>query len=151
MDNNYNIKLYNQFNRINNKFSLVKRRLVEDSNCDNLYPAEMQVLCLISSNPRFTVTDIATNLCITKSATSQLVKKLCTKGILEKTRLPENERFVFLTITDKGTSIIKNFFENESHAFGELIKDFSGISEDELETVKNFLNRLEKMLDKKLQ
>lgn len=151
MNNNDKLKLYNQFNRINNKFSVIKKKLVDDGNCEHLYQAEMQVLCLISKNPEFTITDIASHLYITKSASSQLVKKLCSKGMILKYRSEENERIVVLTTTDKGKMMVENFFNNESHAFGEMLKDFSSLSVQELEMIKLFLDKLEIMFDKKLQ
>ncbi len=117
----------------------------------NLYPAEMQVLCLVNTNSELTVTDIASSLFITKSAASQLVKKLCSKNMLRKYRSEENERIVILKTTDMGKNAVTNFFNNKTQAFGEFIEEFSFITENELETIRHFLSKLEEMLDKKLQ
>ncbi|TYQ17993.1 UNVERIFIED_CONTAM: MarR family transcriptional regulator [Acetivibrio alkalicellulosi] len=151
MDNKDKIKLYNQFNRIHNKFTIIKRKLAGDSNNSYLTPAEMQVLCLIAINPEFTVTDIALQLYITKSAASQLVKKLCSKGMLQKFRSESNERIVILITTDNGKIVIENFFNNESHAFGEMVKDLTSMSTQELDVITVFFDKLEKMFDKKIQ
>ncbi len=121
------------------------------SNHVNLYPSEMQVLCLMNTNSELTVTDIALTLSITKSAASQLVKKLCSKNMLQKFRSEENERIVILKITDQGKDAVENFFHNETQAFGELAKEFSSIADHEMETIRMFLSKLEEMLDKKLQ
>ena len=145
------LELYNQFIRIHNKFAVIKRKATCTCNDANLYPAEMQVLCLMNTNSELTVTDIASNLSITKSAASQLVKKLCSKNMLQKYRSKENERIVILNITDQGKTAVENLFHNETYAFGELAKDFSSISEKELETILLFLNKVEEMFDKKLQ
>ena len=145
-------ELYNQFIRIHNKFTIIKKRKTFDAcNSVNLYPAEMQVLCLFNTHSELTVSDIALNLSITKSAASQLVKKLCSKNMLQKYRSEENERIVILKTTDQGKMAVANFFNNETHAFGELAKEFSSISDKELETIYFFLNKLEEMFDKKLQ
>lgn len=150
MKNRDQQELYNQFIRIHNKFTLIKRKNVDVCNT-NLYPAEMQVLCLFNTHAELTVTDIALNLSITKSAASQLVKKLCSKNMLQKYRSGENERIVILKTTDQGKIAVENFFSNENHAFGELAKEFSSIPEKELETILLFLSKLEDMFDKKLQ
>lgn len=150
MENNEIINVYNQFNRIQNKFDLLKRK-PSDGHCDSLYPAEMQVLCVLYANPEFTITEIASQLYITKSAASQLVKKLYTKEMLQKYRSHNNERVVVLSITEKGKTILDNFFQNETLMFGEMIKEFSSISEDQMNTIKFFLDKVEKMLDKKMQ
>jgi DNA-binding MarR family transcriptional regulator len=150
MKNNDKIELYNQFIRIHNKFALIKRKQIYVSNTANVHPAEMQVLCLVNSS-KLTVTDIASNLSITKSAASQLVKKLCSKNMLQKFRSEENERFVVLKVTDKGKTAVDDFFDNESHVFGEMAKEFSSISNQELKIIGLFLTKLEEMFDKKLQ
>ncbi len=152
MENKDQQELYNQFIRIHNKFSVIKKRKTVDvCNDANLYPAEMQVLCLFNTHSELTVTDIALNLSITLSAASQLVKKLCSKNMLRKYRSEENERIVILKTTDQGKLAVKNFFNNETHAFGELAKELASISDKELETILFFLNKLEEMFDKKLQ
>lgn len=152
MENKDLQELYNQFIRVNNKFTTIKKRKTVDvCNNTNLYPSEMQVLCLFITHSELTVTDIAFDLSITKSAASQLVKKLCSKNMLQKYRSEENERIVILKTTAQGMLAVENFFNNSSHAFGELAKEFSLISDKELETILFFLNKLEEMFDKKLQ
>jgi DNA-binding MarR family transcriptional regulator len=150
MKNHDKIELYNQFIRVHNKFALIKRKQVGASKTEDLYPAEMQVLCLINSSES-TVTDIASDLSITKSAASQLVKKLCNKNMIQKYRCAENERVVVLKVTDKGKLAVDDFFNNESHVFGEMVKELSSISDQELKIIGLFFTKLEKMFDKKLQ
>lgn len=152
MNNREQQELYNQFIRVHNKYTLVKKRKTADVFRNaNLYPAEVQVLCLFNTQSELTVTDIALKLSITKSAASQLVKKLCSKNMLQKYRSEENERIVILRTTDEGKIAVDNFFHNESHAFGELVKEFSSLSEKDLETIIYFLSKLEEVFDKKLQ
>jgi DNA-binding MarR family transcriptional regulator len=151
MKKNDQLELYNQFIRINNKFAIIKKKHHEVSNNANLYPAEMQMLCLLNADSELTVTDLAANLYITKSAASQLVKKLSMKGMLQKYRSKENERVVVLKITDKGKETVDNFFSSESNEFGELVKEFSSMPNQDLEIIRIFLKKLEDMFDKKLQ
>jgi hypothetical protein len=47
--------------------------------------------------------------------------------------------------------ILDNFFLNETLMFGEMIKEFSSITEEQMDTIKFFLNKVENMLDKKMQ
>lgn len=152
MKNRDQQELYNHFIRIHNKFSVIKKRnTVDICNDANLYPAEMQVLCLFNTHTELTVTDIALKLFITKSAASQLVKKLCSKNMLHKYRSEENERTVILKTTDLGNLAVENFFNNETHAFKELTKGLASISDKELGTILSFFSILEEMFDKKLQ
>ena len=151
MKNKEQMELYNQFIRIHNKFTIIKKKNVEVCNNINLYPAEMQVLCLVNTNSELTITEIASILSITKSAASQLVKKLCSKNMLLKYRNKDNERIVILKTTEQGKITVENFFNNETQVFGEMVKEFSSISDTELETIHLFLRKLEEMMDKKLQ
>jgi DNA-binding MarR family transcriptional regulator len=71
--------------------------------------------------------------------------------MLRKYRSEENERIVVLKVTDQGKVTVENFFHNETQALGELAKEFSSISDNEFETIRLFLSKLEEMFDKKLQ
>ena len=129
----------------------MKRRAMGVSGEVNLYPAEIQVLCLIHTSPELTVTDIASKLSITKSAASQSVKKLCSKNMLQKYRCKENERIVILKNTEQGKRVVEDFFSTQTQVFGEFVKEFSSTPDKELDTIRQFLTRLEDMFDKKLQ
>lgn len=115
-----------------------------------VYPAELQVLSLLSAESEETVSSIAAQLSITRSAASQLVKKLCGKGLLEKKRPVENERVVSLRITDEGMQVLKNFFGSETGFGQELEKTLSGFSPRDLVVVAAFFTKLEEQFNRKL-
>ena len=144
------LQLYNQFNRIHNQFSAVKRTLICTDNAEPLHPAEMQVLGVIHGHRNYSVTDIAKHLYMTKSAVSQVVKKLSGKGFVEKLRDPENERSILLSLTEMGESAVANFMGNESSALGDMIALFATFSEAESDAIAHFLHELDTMLDRKL-
>lgn len=144
------LRIYNQYNRIHNQFSVIKRKFIYENNGNPLYPAEMHVLTIISSNPSYTVSDIADALYITRSAASQIVKKLCSKGFLNKSRSRENERVVNLTISESGSDAVSFFMSNQNSAFGEMLAEIKHLSDKEIDIIELFLTKLEKMYDKKL-
>lgn len=145
------LQIYNKFNRIQNQYNVVRRNFVFNKDGNSIYPSEMQVLTIIKNNPKYTVSDISKALYISKSAASQLVKKLSAKGYLNKTRSSVNERFVLLEITKSGLEIIEEFLINRSTTFGEMVEEFNAFSDKEVSTIYNFLNKLENMFDKKLK
>ncbi len=151
MDQKEILKIYNKFNRIHNQYSVVQRNFVFNKDGNSIYPSEMQVLTTIKNNPEYSVSDISEALYISKSAASQLVKKLSTKGYINKTRSSVNERFVLLEITKAGLEIIDEFVKNRNTIFGEMVDDFHSFSDKEVSTIYNFLDKLENMFDKKLK
>ncbi len=145
------MRIYNQFNRIHNQFSVVKRKFIYENAGNPLYPAEMHVLTIVSSNPAYTVSDIAEALYISRSAASQIVKKLTIKGFLIKHRSKDNERIVNLIISESGSQAVKYFIDNQDSAFGEMLKEMNILSDKDIETIELFLSTLEKMYEKKLK
>lgn len=144
------LKIYNQFNRIHSQLSIAKRKLVCNDFSEPIYPAEMQILALLSEHPDYTVSDIASHLFTTKSGASQLVKKLCQKGFLTKKRAPHNERVVLLEHTSMGKKALKKIISNESEALGEVGELLSSLSEKEAKVIQNLFDKLESHLKNKL-
>ena len=145
------LKIYNKFNRVQNQYSVVQRSFVFNKDNNTIYPSEMQVLTTLKNNPDYSVSDISESLYISKSAASQLAKKLSIKGYLNKTRDRVNERFVLLEITKAGLELIDDFIKSRTTSFGEMVDEFKSLSESEVSTIYKFLDTLESMFDKKLK
>lgn len=145
------IDLYNQFTKIHNQFALIKRKSVITDGEQIVYPAEMQVLSLIYSNPFYTSTEISKKLYITKSATSQIIKKLVSKEYLSKFRGKENERVINFKVSDRGKRLVEKFMQSDANSLNGLSSEVSNLSENELETIKLFMNKMENIFDKKLE
>lgn len=147
--NNEIVNLYNKFTKIHNQFSAIKRSYkLHDT---DIYPSELQVLSLINSMNNITISTLAQQFYMTKSAASQAIKKLSNKGLIIKTRPLDNERNVNLEITQKGKSVIVNFFNDTNNPLNAFINHYKDLPNSELEIIKKFLNDLEYMFDKKLK
>lgn len=145
------IDFYNQFARIHNQFSVVKRNSTIDDGENIINPSEMQILSIIYSNPSYTSVDIANQLYITKSATSQQIKKLSNKGYINKVRDTNNERKVILQLTDRGNKAVERFLGDQSEILHSLLDKMENLSDVEVNAIKYFFNELEGMLDNKLK
>ncbi len=79
--------------------------------------AELHLLKSIIKFKLATVTDIARHQNKTTSAVSQLVKKLLDKGLLQKSKDPDNNKNIILSITEKGKRINKlhDAFDRDSY------------------------------------
>lgn len=148
MDNKL-IELYNKFSKIHNQFSAIKRSYkLQDT---DIYPSELQVLSLINTENNISITVLAQRLYMTKSAASQSIKKLSNKELIVKTRSTENERHVNLEITEKGKSVITNFFNDKNNPLHTFMNQYKDIPSSEIEIIEKFLTGLEGMFDKKLK
>lgn len=151
MDKNEILEYFNQFSKIHNQYSAVKRKYVKLALDDIIYPSEMQVLCLLHAHPSYSLSDISMNLYMTKSAVSQTLKKLRRKGFIEKKRDPYNERYNILHITDKGNVAVETFLHEESRTFGEMLRFIEEHSKSDMKVIGEFLDLLETIFNKKLQ
>jgi DNA-binding MarR family transcriptional regulator len=144
-------RLFNQFTRIHNQFSVVKRNQVCLVGDDTLHPAEMHMLVLLKSHPGYTVSEAASDLYITRSAASQIVKKLFRKLLISKKRSPEEERSVHLFLTEEGEAAVEKFLGIESASFREIAELMDSSTPEELAAVRKFLDTLEELFDRKLR
>ncbi len=144
------LRFINLFNRIHNQYAAVKRSQSMLSGGERLCPTEIHVLVLISVNEDIRISDIAKRLYVTKSAASQVVKKLTSKKFLKKERVADNERMIRLTLSSKGLTAVEDFIDMEAGVFADFLKDMKTLNSERMETIEGFFIRLEKMFDAKL-
>jgi DNA-binding MarR family transcriptional regulator len=138
--------LMNQLIRINNQFTAVRRTQSYSQEGEIYHPAEMNVLTLLSEKPWITVSDVASSLFISRSAASQIIKKLAVKELIVKKRNLMNERVVNLSLSPEGDVVVKRFKDAESASMEEFFKTFSEIDDDDMRIARGFLYKLEKAL-----
>jgi DNA-binding MarR family transcriptional regulator len=68
-----------------------------------LHPSEIHTLHAIGLHPGMNVSTLAATMGVSRGAGSQMVGRLAGKGLIEKYRLPENEKEVRLRLTTEGT------------------------------------------------
>lgn len=140
----------NQFARIHNQFTAIKRAFICDFDGEQYTPVEMHVLGLLARNAHLTVSDIASLLYITKSAVSQTIKKLVLKGLVQKERDTENERIVKLIITPRGDDAVSRFTAYKMRTYADFFEGFQDMQSADVQVVSSYMNKLEQMFKKKL-
>jgi DNA-binding MarR family transcriptional regulator len=68
-----------------------------------LHPSEIHTVHAVGLHPGMNVTTLAAAMGVSRGAVSQMVSRLAAKGLIEKYRLPENEKEVRLRLTTEGT------------------------------------------------
>jgi DNA-binding MarR family transcriptional regulator len=67
-----------------------------------LHPSEIHTIEAIGLYPGMNVTALALRMGVSRGAASQMVSRLAGKGLIEKYRLPDNEKEVCLRLTQDG-------------------------------------------------
>lgn len=88
--------------RLFNKAALIEREPVDTGDGILLYTSEIHLIDMAGRFPDESMSALALRLGITKGAVSQTVKKLETKGYLERVCREGDNKTIFLRLTDSG-------------------------------------------------
>ncbi|GLC30286.1 MarR family winged helix-turn-helix transcriptional regulator [Clostridium omnivorum] len=94
---------------------------------------------LYDNNGKLTMKEISKGINRSKSTVTQLVDKLLKDGYVTKESNPEDKRFSYIVLTEKGLNIKKDFREISDDVIREFFKDFK---EEEAETFLLLLDRV---------
>ena len=90
------------------------------------------------------ISELAAAKNISRPAISQAVEMLVKKGLLTRVQSSQDRRFVELTLTDAGNSLLDTVFQDTREW---MKKRMSSLSTDELETITKAMAALKRMLD----
>jgi MarR family transcriptional regulator, organic hydroperoxide resistance regulator len=110
---------------------------------DKLTHQALRILQQIQKEHKTTISDVANRANISHNTASEHVKRLIQKGYLLKSRSKDDERIVFLTLTEEGVKTIK---ENTELDEGKLTSLFQHLSVSEKETILKGFETLAKSL-----
>ena len=100
-----------------------------------------ETLKLLASEENVTTGRIAEYLDIKPSSVTQIIKKLESVKAVKRVKNESDARVTFVVLTDKGRESLSTQ-GNISNGFNEEM--FKGFSEEELESLNNYLERIEK-------
>ena len=113
-----------------------------------LYKTEIHTIRAIGENPGVNVTKLAQHMGVTKGAVSQTANKLVRKGLVAKTRSPDDAKEVLLELTDLGWI---GFHSHEQFHMDMLdtVRDFYGDDlKPRLDMIVSAMTDLNRMLDR---
>jgi MarR family transcriptional regulator, organic hydroperoxide resistance regulator len=105
-------------------YGAVRHHFREVENTCGISGSQLWVLREVANTPGVGVTELAARLSIHQTTCSQLVEKLCGKGLLRKERSKEDQRRVGLTLTDSAGGLLARA---PSPAEGVLPKALTGM------------------------
>jgi len=113
---------------------------LHDYGTGELYTStEVHMVTRIEDNPGITAVKIAEDTARTKSAVSQMLSKLETKGLIYREQDPDNRRQHLLFVTEKGRELSRchKEYDEQSMPLDDVIAKFG------IEAVENFADILE--------
>lgn len=113
-----------------------------------LYQSEMHFLQAVGDTPNITITLISQQLGKTKSACSQMVRKLIKKELIVQERNQNNNREYYLNLTQKGIDIYHAHEKFDRKCLLRTYKSLQDFSEKELQTYIDIQNRLNEVFTK---
>lgn len=94
---------------------------------------------LYDNNGKLTMKEISERINRSKSTVTQLVDKLLKSGYVIKEANPEDKRFSYIVLTEKGLSIKKDFKEISDSVIRMFCQDFT---EEETQILLSLLDRV---------
>ena len=143
------IELIELFNKITNKFEFIKNRPLQNKE-GNLCSSEINALNTIASNDSINISQLGKRLGITKSASSQLAKKLFNKGLISRHIIDNNKKNINLMLTKMGMKAVNDYYEMKKEMFKDMPDEFTKFSDSEIDFIKYLFILIDKYLDKKI-
>ena len=104
-----------------------------------LNSAAMSMLNVIEMNSGMSVTDLSKRMNLTKSAVSQMLKKLCALGLLKKSKNDGNEKNIYAELTGLGKTVAAEYREKHDRFYACMDDILSRFDEHEQDVIYHFL------------
>jgi len=112
-----------------------------------IFPSEVHLLLDLAAAPRATATELAAGLGVTKGAVSQTLARLERKGLVIRTRDPDQRNALRLELTARGSETVGHFRRKTGRMRRRVEKHLAALSAAEREVIAGFLERLTEALE----
>ena len=146
MDSN-NRSLAEQILRISNKLIFLEKKSIVKHGGLKLYPSEIHLIDVIAKGQDINASKMAARLGVTKGAVSQTLARLEKKGILYKTKDPQNRNELTVHFTPLGKKVLEEQRKLRTTFHEQYDKYFSNISEEEEVIIMGFLKKMGDLFD----
>ena len=99
---------------------------------DGIGTAEYDFIHLVRHHPGITQAEVREQLRVDKGAAARRAASLEAKGYLKQEASPEDGRVTYLTITEAGRKLSREY---DTEYFRDLVPDLAGITDEEAETM----------------
>lgn len=147
MHNLSNLDLIKKSVRIFNKYTELESKPTKYASGIILYPSEIHTIEVIGKNFNLNITEIANKLGVTKGTISKTLRKLQSKGFIEKNGKPDNNKEILIKLTEEGEKAFNAHEEYHQNFYNEIDRYLKRLTVEEKTTILDFLNKSEGLLD----
>ena len=135
------------FIKLANKYNSLEKIPADYGVGKDLYHSERHLIDQLGDYPEKNITELAQFLGVTKGAISQTVKKLETKGIVSRYKGEENDKEVFLELTEIGKSVYEKHKEVNQKSILPLYEELKKYSDDKVYFLVEMFKWMDTFLD----
>lgn len=135
------------FVKLSNKYQALEKIPVDYGAGKTLYHSERHMLDAIGDNPAMNVSEFARTIGVTKGAVSQVVKKLEEKQVVRRYKQAENDKEVFIELTNLGKDIYKKHKETNEESIIPLHDELLKYSDDKVYFLIEMFKWIDSYLD----
>lgn len=119
--------------------SATENALKNNMKKNNINPTEFMVLELLNTKEKMPVNDIAKKINITSGSMTYVSTQLINKGLIVRNQCQTDSRLFYLSLSEKGRSLIEKAFLKHAEFIFEM---FEGFTEEELEIYSQLNKKL---------
>ncbi len=108
--------------------------------CTGISQSRLELLHKLFGIEEISQTALQKQVNIDSAAVTRHLKQLEAKGIVSRSKNPEDHRFTYVRLTDEGRRKIQDYYEEKEIFISKVFKDFTG---EEQSVLSNMLNRLQ--------
>jgi len=141
-----NEKIHRQILKVINTTIFKEKKKIFTFEGISLYPSEVHLMLVVKDGMDTNATQIASLLGLTKGAISQTLSRLVKKGILHKTKDPQNKNELNLTLTPFGDKAYRVCMASEASMHTANEDYLATLTPKEKEMIHDFLIHLDKAI-----
>ena len=105
--------------------------------------AAMSMVNVIDLNKGITVTDLGSQMRLTKGAVSQMLTKLCKLGLTRKEQYGGNEKRIYPVLTETGRMAVNEYREKHQNLYTGMVNLLNGYTKEECDIIYRFLKEFD--------
>lgn len=144
-------KLIEVFMRAINNYMILEKRPQKYGTNELFHKLEIHTIYKIGETPGINVTELAKWHGISKSAVSQVVKKLERRKFIFRYKAPDNSKEVLFKLTRKGEKAFEGHIRYHEEIDAPLISKIQEMSEEKIQILEEIIEMLEMHTKRRLE
>ncbi len=140
-----------QLLQVANKYGRIEKLPIRVGDGLEISTREVHTIQAVGEHKEMSVTDVSTYFGVTKSAASQLIKRLVNKGFLKKTQVPDNNKELHLSLTGLGWKAFDAHERFHGKDMDRLVRHLEAYPMQQIATLSVLLESIGVIMDERLE